>query len=458
VIATDLARTLAALVASVAVFAGCASHASAPNDATVAPAVKTARVRIGSVETTLVAAGRVGPPAGSDAKLAFPTAGIVAEVVVRPGDRVTAGEPLAALDRRALDDDLAQARADASAATATYARGSSASAAETSARDKDDAARARFDALRRGGAAAQSDRIAARALAQQAALKVDLDRRALDRETVLYAGGVAAAKDVEAARSLLASDIADRQSADAKAAAATAGFAATVRSAAADAAQARSDLASARAAVGTARAERDAALAKLASAETDVARAVLRAPSTGIVVSVLKHPGEAVDPTTPVVDVVPPERGEVTLAIPSDDAARVVAGDVVRLAFRGVTSSARAHVAAVVPAVDSTTQAVTVVVRGDVPQRTVAGEAVEATIVLGRTSGIVVPSSAIVTDPETARSVVFVRDRASKATPYISRDVVVRASGAGSAVVSGLRAGDEIAIDGAYDLLAPGGS
>jgi hypothetical protein len=210
--------------------------------------------------------------------------------------------------------------------------------------------------------------------------------------------------------------------------------------------------------VGTARAERDAALAKLASAETDVARAVLRAPSTGIVVSVLKHPGEAVDPTTPVVDVVPPERGEVTLAIPSDDAARVVAGDVVRLAFRGVTSSARAHVAAVVPAVDSTTQAVTVVVRGDVPQRTVAGEAVEATIVLGRTSGIVVPSSAIVTDPETARSVVFVRDRASKATPYISRDVVVRASGAGSAVVSGLRAGDEIAIDGAYDLLAPGGS
>jgi hypothetical protein len=53
---------------------------------------------------------------------------------------------------------------------------------------------------------------------------------------------------------------------------------------------------------------------------------------------------------------------------------------------------------------------------------------------------------------------VFVRDRASKATPYISRDVVVRASGAGSAVVSGLRAGDEIAIDGAYDLLAPGGS
>ncbi len=449
-------RTVVAVLA--AALAGCGSrHASGSAAATTAPAVTTVRARSGTLETTLSATGRIGPPAGSDAKLAFASPGIVANVFVRPGQAVVAGESLATLDRRALADALAQARADANAAAATYAGGSSAAVLAASARAKYDAAQAHLEALRRGGPAALSDRIAAVAVARQAALKVELDRRALDRASALFAGGVTAAKDVDAARSLLASDVADRQSADARVAAAGASYVSALRGAAADAAQAKSDLVAARAAIGTARAQRDSAVARLAGAGTEYDRAVLTAPSDGIVVSVLKHPGEAVDPTTPVVDVVPPENGQVTLALSSDDAARIAVGAPVRLALVASGATANARVAAVIPAVDATTQAVTVVARGILPGA-VAGQAVDATIVIGRTRGVVVPATSIVTDPQNGTTVVFVRDRASHDTPYVSHAVAVRANDGTSAIVAGIRVGDEIAARGAYDLLAPSGS
>jgi multidrug efflux pump subunit AcrA (membrane-fusion protein) len=451
--------TLAATAAISAALAGCAAHApSQPADAAgpVAPAVTTVRARIGSVERTLAVPGRIGPPAGSDAKLAFPFGGIVERVFVRPGDGVVAGQTLVVLDRHALADAVAQARADADGATATYAGGSSAAASVASAEAKLDAARAHLARLRTGGPGADSDRIAAVATARQAALKVDLDRRAFERASTLFAGGVDAAKDVEAARSLLASDLADRRGAEARVAAAGAGYAAALRQANADAAQARSDLAAARAGAAAAGAQRDSAAAKLASAENDYAHAVLAAPADGIVLAVLKHPGEAVDTTTPVIDLAPPDNGEVTLSLPSDAAARVRIGDAVRLGVAATGMRSRARVTAIVPAVDSTTQAVTVVARGAV-RGALAGEAIDAAIVLDRTSGVVVPVAAVVTDPGTGKSIVFVRDRASRDTPFVAREVAVRANDGTSAVVQGVRAGDEIAAQGAYDLSAPGG-
>jgi hypothetical protein len=129
----------------------------------------------------------------------------------------------------------------------------------------------------------------------------------------------------------------------------------------------------------------------------------------------------------------------------------------VRLVLAASGTTANARVTAVVPAVDAATQTVTVVVRGNLPGA-VAGQAVDATIVIGGTRGVVVPATAIVTDPQTGKTVVFVRDRASHDTPYVSHAVVVRANDGTSAIVAGIRAGDEIAARGAYDLLAPSGS
>jgi multidrug resistance efflux pump len=436
--------------------AGCGGHTDTRNEPVTAPAVQTLRARAGVVAEELIAPGHIGPPAGSDAKLAFAVSGVLAAVLVRPGERVAAGQPLATLDRRAFTDALAQARADASAAAATFAGGRTSVAAATSAQAKYLAARAHLQSLRAGGPATLSDRIAAVSLARQSALKAELDRRALERTQALFTGGVSAAKDVEAARSLLASDLADQRSTQARVAAAGAGYDAALRGAAADAAQAASDLASARAGIGTAAAVRDGALAKLASARTDFARGTLYAPNDGIVVSVLKHPGEAVDPSGPVVDLIPPQAGVITVTLASADAGRVHPGDPVSLALTANGARATGRVEAVVPAVDAVTQSATAIVRGRIATGT-AGQAVEATIVYGHTHGVLVPASAVVTDPQTARTVVFIRDRRSKDTPFRSREVAVRANDGTSAIVTGISAGDEIATQGAYDLLAPNG-
>jgi multidrug resistance efflux pump len=363
---------------------------------------------------------------------------------------------LAMLDRRALADALAQARADASAATATFAGGRTSAAAAASAQAKYRAARAHLQSLRAGGPAALTDRIVAVSLARQAALKTELDRRALERTQALFAGGVSAAKDVEAARSLLASDLADERSAQARVAGARAGYDAALRSAAADAAQTASDLAAARAGIGTAAAVRDGALAKFASAQTDYARGTLDAPNDGVVISVLKHPGEAVDPSVPVVDLAPPQTGVITVTLASSDAGRVHPGDSVSLVLTASGARAAGRVEAVVPTLDAATQTATAIVRGRIVSGS-AGQAVSATIVYGHTRGVLVPVSAVVTDPQTARTVVFVRDRRSKETRFRSRDVVVRANDGTSAIVSGISAGDEVAVQGAYDLLAPNG-
>ena len=74
--------------------------------------------------------------------------------------------------------------------------------------------------------------------------------------------------------------------------------------------------------------------------------------------------------------------------------------------------------------------------------------------------GIVVPSSAIVQDPQTGNTVVFVHNAHPKAgdSTFTLRRVTVRASDtANTAIAAGLKPGESIAVQGGYMLLAPAG-
>ena len=120
---------------------------------------------------------------------------------------------------------------------------------------------------------------------------------------------------------------------------------------------------------------------------------------------------------------------------------------------------ANGKVTAVVPAVDPSTQVGTVIADG-APADAISGDAVTATIVIGHERGILVPSSAIVEDPETGKTVVFVRESQVKPgeSGFTSRAVAVRASDVNNALIaSGLRAGERVAAQGGYTLLAPSG-
>jgi multidrug efflux pump subunit AcrA (membrane-fusion protein) len=423
-------------------------QAATTSDEPAAPAVPLAVARIGDFVERIDAQGRIGPPAGSSAKVAFAQPGIVRVVAVRVGQAVSAGQTLAELDRAAMNAAVLAAQADVEA-TGPNAGGDSATVQSANARLA--VAVGRLNVLEQGGPSALNSRIAAQSAARQAALKVETDRAALARDQELLAAGVVAGKDVDAARSQLAADEADQRAADAKVAAAGTDFQIALD-------QARADLATARSDVQTARGQAASAQARLDAARIAFANGVLTAPAGGVVLSILKHPGEAVDPTTPVLEIGPALGHSVTLPVPANVARRIAVGNPVTLHLTSAREIvADGEVTAVVPAVDPTTQVGTVVADG-VPADAVSGDAVTATIVVGHVRGVLVPSSAIVQDPQTGKTVVFVRDSQVKPgeSGFSSRPVVVRQNDATNALIaSGLRPGERVAAQGGYTLLAP---
>jgi RND family efflux transporter MFP subunit len=418
------------------------------------PSVPIVQARWGSFAVRISAQGHVGPPAGSSAKIPFAQPGIVGAVDVRVGDHVTAGQAVAELRQESFAFGLAQATADSVAAANSYGGGAVPSAALGSAQAKLATARNRLRTLEAGGQAALSNRIAAVSAARQAAVKVETDQTNLARVQQLFAGGVSAARDVQAAQAQLANDEADQRAADARVQAAGADFSAALAQGRADVAQAQSDVRLASAQRGVLGAQASSAQARMASARLALQNAILRAPADGVVIAVLKHPGESVDVTTPVVEIGPPEDASVTLQIPGDAARSVHVGDpaVVSLARGGAATPGR--VAAVVPAVDLATQVATVVVRG-VPAGAVPGDAISGTVTVGHRRGVIVPQTSLVQDPQSGKIVVFVPDGQGK---FTMRDVAVGASDDATAVLdSGLRPGERIAARGGYELLAPSG-
>ena len=421
-----------------------ASHAPGPPP----PAVSVAVAEEGFFDVRVDAQGRVGPPAGSTSSLAFAVPGTIASIDVHVGERVAAGQALAHLDDTPYVDAVQVASGDARSATSNYGGGAVPEAALRSAQER---VRVTGDYLRRleagGGAAAVAG-------TSQADLKVEADKREAAREQTLYAGGIAALKDVQAAQSQLAADEADARALHAKSGGSSASG--VIVQARADYAQAVSDLRAAQAQVGNLAGQAQHADAALAQAQSDLARTVLRSPSDGVVVQILKHPGESTDTTTPVVAVGPGAVASTTLYVAAADAAGIDEGDPVRLRLIRSSSDAGAKVAAVVPAIDPTTQETTVVVDG-MPAGALPGDAVRGEIIVARHRGIIVPAASIVQDPQTGKTLVFVRRR--DGSGFDAREVVVAGSDASVAdISSGLRSGEAVAAHGAYELLAPSGN
>jgi len=423
-----------------------ARHRGSSQPAAARPDVKTTVVKNGVFLVHVNAHGRVGPPPGSSAALTFAVAGRLTSVLVHVGDQVGPGQGLAQLDATPFELAVAQARGDAQAAAGSYGGGSA--AAVQSAEAKLAVAKMNLQRLLSGSAVAQSDQITAMAAARQADLKVHADEQNLQRTKTLYGAGIAAARDVQAAQNQLAADLADAQAAHARARAARAGASGSVVQARADYAQAQTDLLIAQG--GAMRAQ-----ALLAEAERNLANTTLRAPSDGIVVAILKHPGESVDTTTPVVQVGVSYSHAATLSVSATQARSIKVGDAVQLHISRSQQSFSGRVIAAVPVVDPTTQQATVVVNG-VPAGAVAGDAVDASIVTDSRNGIIVPTSAIVQDPQTGDTLVFVASTVNGQQQFTPRKVQVGPGDQTSTqIMSGLRGGELIAAEGAYDLLAP---
>lgn len=409
-----------AAVAAVAILAGLGwtflrSRAAAPSDsATAAPSVATTAVRFGTFAERIAGHGRVGPPAGSDAKLAFASAGILSRIDVSVGEAVSAGQPLA-----------------------EYAGADVASNQLSAALAKVAAMRSRLAAIQRGTGSVQSDRVAAQSAVRASQAKVALDEQTLARERELFAGGVAAKKDVDAAAVQLSLDQGDLRANEAKVTASSSGVGDALT-------QARSDY--------------EAALSDAAVAQRTLDNTTLRAPNDGVVVAIFKHVGEAVDSSSPSIEIAPGATRMVTLTVAGADGRRVTRGDAVDFVDTALAVRGSGRVTGVVPSTDPATQGTTVVVSG-IPSGALSGDAVDATIVVGKRVGLLVPASAVISDPQSQATLVFVRQRDGNGkVTFAPRHVTVTASDALAALVSGgVRSGEQVATQGAFDLLAPNG-
>jgi len=85
----------------------------------VAPGWELASATTGTIDATVSATGSVEPRAQAELRFAAPD-GIVTEVLVKPGDKVTAGQPLARIDPTDAELALARAQADLAQARANY--------------------------------------------------------------------------------------------------------------------------------------------------------------------------------------------------------------------------------------------------------------------------------------------------------------------------------------------------
>jgi multidrug efflux pump subunit AcrA (membrane-fusion protein) len=278
---------------------------------------------------------------------------------------------------------------------------------------------------------AQADAAAAAANVQQSRVdrtstKIAVDEAALRRAQSLYSAGVAPLKDVEAARAQLAQDRADASTA-----------AATVQGSSA---------------------QLDSARARAALAARDLANGTLRSPIAGVVAAIYKREGEAVDTTTPVVSIAPEGQNSVTLDVTATDAARIHPGDPVQFTVTGTALRASGHVTGVSSALDPATQSATVVVTG-VPAGAPAGSAVQAQISISHDRGIIIPQSAIVQDPQSGDTLVFVQKRRKDGNmTFEQRTVqVAHQNGTDALIASGLNRGELVAAQGAFNLLAPAG-
>ena len=144
-----------------------------PPQQTAGPQVSLATVRQGTVDETISLNGRIGSPAGTQAKLAFAVSGSVQSVNVSLGERVAAGTPLARLDPTSYSLVAAQAQSEAGAA----------------------------------------ERGAALAAVNRTSVTVHRDEVELARQQRLFEAGIVAKRDVEAARATLWSDRAQAQTA-----------------------------------------------------------------------------------------------------------------------------------------------------------------------------------------------------------------------------------------------------
>ena len=349
------ALLLLLLVASIA----CGKKAGDEDDAAKPAEVPTIVAEVGkvtrrAVADELVVRGTVAAVPNEDVKVSALVAGRVNAVSVAEGDTVREGQVIAELDRRPIEDQRRQAAA----------------------------------AL------------------DQAKAQVENARLNLQRNQQLFDRGIAAGKEVEDARTQMAS----------------------------------------------AQAALEQATAALNTTDRNIERAQVRSPISGQVVKRMVSVGEQVDGTAaqPIAEIANLDRVELAANVPSEQLSRIKVGQAVSVAtdaYAGRTFAG--SVLAISPAVDATTNAALVRIRITNAERLLkVGMFAEARVQLDqRPNALVVPPSALVRDQSGAVVYVVSGDTAQRTSVKIGLEMPDAVE-----ILSGVEDGQTVLTSSVYGL------
>ncbi len=412
-----------------------------------APTVSVARVRTGTIETSLPLTGTLAVPISREAAVAAPVAGTIDLLPVRFGQTVRRGQVIVHLSTRALAGQIAQARATIAqnavqvqqAQTGVLQQQGQTRSAELQAASAVSAARANLA----GAEATLTGAEAALANAQQSR----------ERSRALFAEGLVAKKDVEAAdlavRSAEALVAAQRQTVAAQRQAVI-----SQQQALAAARTGRLQDAVKRGEVAIARQQLQGARGALANAQAQAALYTVRAPLSGVVTVVGASLGETVDPATKIVTISDLDRLELRIAVPSASAATVRAGQTVTFSVDALPGRTFRSVLRVVGTqVDPATSTITAIADVDNRAHRFKDDLLaRVRVVAGRHANArLVPRAAVLYDTEGGGDASVSRIDAAGVlhnvpitTGFVTETTVE--------ALSGVQAGDRVATTGAYGL------
>lgn len=404
------------------ILAGC-RHATNDPGASAAkapalPVVQVAPVTLGVVQQTLPVTGTLSPLPNHEAKIDAPFAGTLAGVFAQPDQQVAKGQMVAQMSIQPLMGQIEQAQASIASA-------------------KVQVQQARVNALLQQ---ATSRTAVAQAEAQLASDQAALAnaQRNLGREEKLFQDGLVAKKDVDdsqlAVTTSQATLTAERQ---AVAAAQAATLTDAVR---------REDIAVAEQQVKNAQ-------GALATAKAQTELADIRAPVAGTVATISANNGETVDPSTTILTIVDTRDLALSAAVPGSALRLVHPGQTMLFHTESLPGSQfTGTVKSIGAQVDPANGTVPVLV--DIPNtsRLLKDDMlVTGQIVVARHPGVLlVPKSAVLTDPQSNQTTVVVVDQTGVA--HIRPVTTGLPSGGEVEIKKGLAAGERVAVSGQYAL------
>jgi RND family efflux transporter MFP subunit len=425
---------------------GHGSTDAAANGPAPMPTMQVVAAARGSLVRTLSATGTLSTLPNAEAVLSPQVGGTLLDLPVAFGQTVRKGDIVARISTQQLMGQIEQAQAtyDSDLIQVEQAE---ANAIQQEAQTRGEILQAKAS-LRNAEAALAA---AGATLTGDAAAQTNADKND-ERARKLFADGLIAQRDLEAAR--LAAQTADSQVEAQKQTVEAQRQTVAGAQAALDAAEAGSLMDTVkRKDILVARQQCKNALGALETAKAQLALYTIRAPLAGVVTQVGAAVGESVDTTTKLVTISNLDRLQLQIAAPSSLARTIGVGDAIEFHAEALPGrSFSTTVATISPQVDSASGSVPIVAAVPNSDHALKDDmTVSVEIVTARAeNAIVVPASAILTDPDSGDKSVMVVGSDS-----VARQVDIQTgleSDGKVEVVSGLSVGQRVAVSGQFGI------